>query len=175
MWAEWATEQAANDDRSTGRLVGDAGIGAATEDPMTATMTRTENLAETDVLEPARRRWPGVAMALGLLLVLTAGGLVAAGRSGTVVVPDSALTPFPTVATATSTYQPGHTSGWHVHPGVHSVVVLSGTLTIYDENCVRTDYGPGQTYLGGATPHVARNETLDVLDVAITFVYRRAD
>ena len=89
-------------------------------------------------------------MASGLLLVLTAGVLLATGGSRTAVGPDPALTPFPTVGTATSSYGPGHTSGWHVHPGVHSVVVLSGTLTVYDENCVRTDYGPGQSYLGGA-------------------------
>ena len=139
---------------------------------MTATMTRTERLAPTDVLKPARRRWPTFAMALGLLVVLTAGALLAAGASRTPATPESIITPFPTVGTATSTYERGHTSGWHVHPGVHSVVVLSGTLTIYDENCGRTDYGPGQMYLGGATPHVARNETPDVLDVAITFVYR---
>lgn len=138
---------------------------------MTATMTRTEN-ASTDVVKPARQRWSALVMASGLLLVLTAGGLLAAGGIRTAVKPDSALTPFPTVGTATSSYEPGHTSGWHVHPGVHSVVVLSGTLTIYDDNCVRTDYGPGQSYLGGAMPHVARNETLEVLDVAITFVYR---
>ena len=139
---------------------------------MTATMTRTENLASTDVPKPERRRWPAFAMASGLLLVLTAGGLLAEGGSRIAVEPDAALAPFPTVGTATSSYGPGHTSGWHVHPGVHSVVVISGTLTIYDDNCVRTDYGPGQSYLGGATPHVARNETLEVLDVAITFVYR---
>jgi hypothetical protein len=40
-------------------------------------------------------------------------------------------------------------SGWHVHPGVHSVVVLSGTLTVYDDHCVRTDDRPGEIYLGG--------------------------
>ena len=50
--------------------------------------------------------------------------------------------------------------------------MLSGTLAIYDENCGRTEYGPGQTYLGGATPHLARNEMPDVLHVAVTFVYR---
>lgn len=139
---------------------------------MTATMTRTENLASTDVPKPARRRWSGFVMASGLLLVVTAGGLLGAGGSRTAMEPDSASTQFPAVGTATSAYAPGHTSGWHVHPGVHSVVVLSGTLTIYDDNCVRTDYGPGQSYLGGATPHVARNETLEVVDVAITFIYR---
>ena len=139
---------------------------------MTATMTRTENFASTDVPRPAEHRWPAFLMASGLLLVLAAGGLLAAGGRRTVPAPDSATRPFPSVGTATSSYGPGHTSGWHVHPGVHTVVVLSGTLTIYDDNCVRTDYGPGQSYLGGATPHVARNEALEVLDVAITFVYR---
>ena len=138
---------------------------------MTATMTRTERLVPEDVLKPARRRWPTFAMPLGLLVVLTAGALLATDARGTSS-PEPIVTPFPTVGMATSTYERGHTSGWHVHPGVHSVVVLSGTLTIYDENCGRTDHGPGQTYLGGATPHVARNETPDVVDVAITFVYR---
>ena len=46
---------------------------------------------------------------------------------------------------------------------------MTATMT-RTENLVRTDYGPGQSYLGGATPHVARNEGLE--DVAITFVYR---
>ena len=138
---------------------------------MTATMTHTEN-ASTDVVKLARRRWSAFVMVSGLLLVLIAGGLLATVGSRTAVEPDPALTPFPMVGTVTSSYGPGHTSGWHVHPGVHSVVVLSGTLTIYDDNCIRTDYGPGQSYLGGETPHVARNEMLEVLDVAITFVYR---
>ena len=111
-------------------------------------------------------------MVLGLLLILTAGAARATGGRRTTPVSEPAGTPFPSVGTATNTYQPGHTSGWHVHQGVHSVVVLRGTLTIYDGNCGRTEYGPGQTYLGGATPHVARNETPDVLDVAVTFVYR---
>jgi hypothetical protein len=62
-------------------------------------------------------------------------------------------------------------SGWHVLPGVHSVVVLSGSLTVYDEHCVGTEYGRGQTYLGGSTPHVALDESSDALDVAISFVH----
>jgi quercetin dioxygenase-like cupin family protein len=78
---------------------------------------------------------------------------------------------LPNVGTVSETYEPGHTSGWHVHPGVHSVVVLSGTLTIYDERCVRTAYGPGEIFLGGNAPHLARNEGTDDLNVAITYVY----
>lgn len=128
-------------------------------------------MTTTDPLKPAPRRWPALAIALGLVLVVIAGALLAAGANRTAAAAESTATPFPTVGTATSSYEPGHTSGWHVHPGVHSVVVLSGTLTIYDESCGRTEYGPGQSYLGGATPHVARNEAPVVLDVAITFVY----
>jgi hypothetical protein len=45
-------------------------------------------------------------------------------------------------------------------------------LTIYDEGCGRTDYGPEETYLGGNAPHLARNEGADNLDVAVTYVYR---
>jgi len=54
----------------------------------------------------------------------------------------------------------------------HSVVVLAGALTVYDESCARTDYGPGQSSLGGAFPHGAHNEAPEVVDVAITYVYR---
>lgn len=78
---------------------------------------------------------------------------------------------FPQVGTARLTYAAGHTSGWHVHPGVHSVVVLAGTLTIYDESCRRQEYGPGEMYLGGASPHLARNETAEPLDLAVTSVF----
>lgn len=74
------------------------------------------------------------------------------------------------VSTADLVYEPGHSSGWHVHPGVHSVVVLSGTLSVYDGACRRHDYGPGQTYLGGREPHLARNTGVDAVALAVTYV-----
>ncbi|MDQ3980946.1 MAG: hypothetical protein M3314_15600 [Actinomycetota bacterium] len=138
---------------------------------MTATMTRS---VQGDVGEPipARPRWAVLAMVGGLLLTAGAAAILVASVGRTTGLPAPAAPSFPTVGTSATAYLPGHSSGWHVHPGLHSVVVLSGTLTIYDENCVRTEYGPGHTYLGGSAPHVARNEASDVLDVAITFVYR---
>ncbi len=148
---------------------------------MTATMTDGERVAisRTAVQSErttARRRWPAPAMAGGLLLIVGAIGILVGQRPTTEVrpppVPGVSTAQFPDVDTASDTYIPGHSSGWHVHPGLHSVVVLSGTLTVYDENCVRSEYGPGQTYLGGSTPHIARNEASAVVDVAITFVYR---
>lgn len=72
------------------------------------------------------------------------------------------------------TYPSGHSSGWHAHPGVHSIVVLSGTLTMYDEACGRQEYGAGDSYLGGSRAHLARNEAPEELRVIVTSVYSRA-
>lgn len=142
---------------------------------MTATMTRSEPLVSTGEPGSARGRWPAIAIIFGLLLAAAVAGAVhAIDSSHAARLPEATGSGFPTVGTSTNNYAPGHSSGWHVHPGVHSVVVLSGTLSVYDENCLRTEYAAGQTYLGGAAPHVARNEALDILDVAITFVYSPA-
>ncbi len=149
---------------------------------MTATMTDlpervTPSAAPAAEYERTTRRpaWAVLAMVGGLLVVAASTAPLvmnlaretthAAGAAST-----SAVS-LPTVGTSATTYLPGHSSAWHVHPGVHSVVVLRGTLTIYDEHCVRSEYGPGQVYLGGDAPHLARNDGAESLDVAITFVY----
>ena len=80
-------------------------------------------------------------------------------------------TAFPHVGVARQTCEAGHSSGWHTHPGVHSVVVLSGTLTIYHQDCQRQDYGPGDVYLGGSSPHLARNESGQAVELAVTYVF----
>jgi quercetin dioxygenase-like cupin family protein len=146
---------------------------------MTATMTHGERLAtvslETPTRVPASRvKWPALAIVGGLLLAAAAAALgtqspTDAGPQR--AVPAAPTAPFPTVSTAAVAYPPGHTSGWHVHPGLHSVVVLHGTLAVYDEACVRTEYVPGQTYLGGSAPHLARNEAAEELELAITSIY----
>ena len=153
---------------------------------MTATMTTSRSLGfepEDDVdlpVGPPRRRWAaGLAIVGGLTLLAASAGAALASRpaptprapGAVATVPGDAATPLPNIGTASETYEPGHASGWHVHPGVHSVTVLRGTLTIYDEHCGRTEYGPGETYLGGNAPHLARNEGAADLDVAITYVY----
>ncbi len=129
---------------------------------------------DRDPRSRARPKWPALAVAFGLLFMAAAGASLVSRAHRTVKAPEAAAETFQTIGTSTTSYPPGHTSGWHVHPGVHSVVVLSGTLTVYDERCARTEYGPGQTYLGGSEAHAAHNESPDALDVAITFVYRPA-
>jgi quercetin dioxygenase-like cupin family protein len=69
-------------------------------------------------------------------------------------------------------YAPGQSSGWHTHPGLHLVSILSGKLTVYGPDCQPQTFGPGQPYLGGDRPHVARNETDAPLEMAVTYVAR---
>jgi quercetin dioxygenase-like cupin family protein len=56
---------------------------------------------------------------------------------------------------------PGATFGWHSHPGLTIVTVLSGTLTLYlATDCTHgTNYGPGTSF-SNLPPeiHLARNE-----------------
>ena len=40
-------------------------------------------------------------------------------------------------------FAPGGSNGWRHHPGLVMVMVASGTETLWDENCNKTDYGPG--------------------------------
>ncbi len=40
-------------------------------------------------------------------------------------------------------FAPGSNSGWHHHPGMVMVVVATGSVTLWDEHCRQTTYGPG--------------------------------
>jgi quercetin dioxygenase-like cupin family protein len=119
-------------------------------------------------------RSPLAVAALGLALMgLAATSLVVQLRgSGISPAPRAAIAASqpPHVSTTDLVYEPGHSSGWHVHPGVHSVAVSSGTLTVYDEACRRQDFGPGQTYVGGRDPHMVRNSGDADAVLAVTYV-----
>lgn len=39
-------------------------------------------------------------------------------------------------------FAPGGSSGWHHHPGIVMVVVASGSVTVWNEHCKATMYGP---------------------------------
>jgi quercetin dioxygenase-like cupin family protein len=70
-----------------------------------------------------------------------------------------------------STYQPGQSSSWHRHTGLHAVAVVSGTLTVYGPDCQAHAYGPGEAYVGGQSVHLARNETDQPLEMAVTYLF----
>lgn len=46
----------------------------------------------------------------------------------------------------------GH-NGWHSHPGLVVITLISGSITWYDENCVPTDYKAGDSWVEGSKPH----------------------
>lgn len=121
-----------------------------------------------------RRRRSAFAAAAGALLVATAGANLLARPADGERPPPAVPAVAPQLGTTDGTYEPGHSSGWHVHPGVHAVVVLAGTLTVYDHDCGRQQFGPGQTYVGGDQPHVARNEEADELRFVVTYVFDRS-
>jgi quercetin dioxygenase-like cupin family protein len=59
------------------------------------------------------------------------------------------------------TIAPGGTTGWHMHPGPHLIVVAQGALTYYrgdDSTCTGIQYPAGTTVFDpGFTVHLVRN------------------
>lgn len=132
---------------------------------------------------PSTPRGAGVLAVLGLLFVAVAvwaagAGVPAAVPAQRAPVSLASAIDVPTFRThepdallpTPSSYAPGQSSGWHRHPGLHLVTIVSGTLTAYDRDCTAATYGPGQSYLGGDEPHLARNENEVTLEMAVTYL-----
>ena len=111
-----------------------------------------------------RRNGPARLMAAGgAVMVLAAGlGVGALIGNGAPMAPGVPAVDAAPVATETivveMAYEPGESSGWHVHPINHIVEVRSGELAVYDGACQLRTYGPGETYVGGTQTHLIRNE-----------------
>ena len=143
-----------------------------------------ERTAETAAVEQPERMGPPptpnrmrpvLAMAAGLVLVVAALAVVrlSPAPGGAPAAASSAMTlggPAD-VTVQTATYEPGQSSGWHAHTGMHAVMVLSGTVTFYDSGCQGRAYGPGETYVGGQDVHLARNDTMEPVGMAVTYLF----
>jgi quercetin dioxygenase-like cupin family protein len=68
------------------------------------------------------------------------------------------------VATLQVTFAPGASAGWHFHPGPVFVVIREGTLSVWNEDCVKTTYSPGSTFFeaGRAASLLVKNESATV-------------
>ena len=115
---------------------------------------------------PRREPWSAPLLAVGGLLctVLVAVGLSMGGAPP--ILPDDGP---PEVVVTNGSYEPGGSTGWHVHAGLHSVVVLRGTLTVYDERCGHSRFGPGEVYAGGDRPHLVRNDGGETATYVVTY------
>jgi len=65
-------------------------------------------------------------------------------------------------------YDPGQSSGWHIHPIEHTVLIRSGTLAVYDDACEVRLYGTGETYAGGTQRHLVRNEGAVAVEMTVS-------
>jgi quercetin dioxygenase-like cupin family protein len=54
-------------------------------------------------------------------------------------------------------FAPGGSIGWHSHPGLVTVQVVSGSIQWFDENCIATVYNVGDAWTEGSAPHYFRN------------------
>ena len=129
-----------------------------------------------------RRLSTGVALAVAGALAACAavGGLLAGVSHSTsdavrTVVAVEAVEPTITttergISVVTQVYEPGQSSGWHVHDGVHAVAVLAGVLTVYDDRCRAATFGAGQPYVGGRGLHLVRNESDAPVAMVVTYV-----
>ncbi|HET7743372.1 MAG TPA: cupin domain-containing protein [Gaiellaceae bacterium] len=134
-----------------------------------------------------RHRTGVVAVAAGAILAAAAFSAIAIANTGTstttILAPRSTLsdsvqvnenrikfqTKDPTdLVTQQVTFAPGAYSGWHHHPGVILVLVKTGTVTVWDEDCRKTAYNAGQAFIeGGPEPMQVSNEgSATAVDVA---------
>ena len=119
-------------------------------------------------------KWkPAALVVLGVVAILLAVGVsrVTPGHA-TAPASDSAivLRGPGDVAVVTQAYEPGQTSGWHTHAGLHAVAVLTGELTVYDAECRPQRVVAGKPYVGGRELHLARNETAERVDMVVTYL-----
>jgi quercetin dioxygenase-like cupin family protein len=61
-----------------------------------------------------------------------------------------------TLSTQDASIAAGGQNGWHSHPGMVVVTILSGSITWYDENCNPTDYKAGDSWVEGSQVHAFR-------------------
>ena len=79
-----------------------------------------------------------------------------------------------------NTWQPGGSSGWHTHPGHSLIIITSGTVTEYENDCTPHVYAfvPGQPAPTLVDPgqahghvHIIRNEgTVPATSIAVQLV-----
>ncbi len=125
--------------------------------------------------ERAGRGWLGRVLAIAGALCLGVAWMIASrsGSDGAPAAPPLAASSLATpigVSVYASVYEPGQSSGWHRHEGTHVVTVVSGTLAVYDDDCIRRTYAAGDAYIGGPNPHMARNDGGGPVHMVVTNV-----
>jgi quercetin dioxygenase-like cupin family protein len=61
-----------------------------------------------------------------------------------------------TMSNQDAAYAPGGRNGWHSHPGMVAVTIISGAIQWFNENCEETDYKAGDSWTEGSKLHYFR-------------------
>jgi hypothetical protein len=61
-----------------------------------------------------------------------------------------------TMSSQDAAYGVGGVNGWHSHPGMVAVTLVSGSIQWFDENCKETDYNAGESWTEGSKLHYFR-------------------
>ena len=84
-----------------------------------------------------------------LCLVASVDVLPATGRRNVELETDGPST----VSIQEGAYASGGQNGWHSHPGMVIVTVISGSIVWYDENCNPTTYNASDSWVEGSQLH----------------------
>jgi quercetin dioxygenase-like cupin family protein len=71
------------------------------------------------------------------------------------------------------TFDPGGTTGWHVHPGPVLVIVIAGSVTKYSaDDCTAQTYTTGQAFVenGPTDENMVRNNGSVKAETIVTFI-----
>jgi quercetin dioxygenase-like cupin family protein len=153
----------------------------------TTAVLEREETSERTTEAPERRRSPLGLMAAGIAVIGLAVGLLVTTKGRTeqpaprspaaeatttrAQVPAGLTIQSPgDISVLNMTYEPGQSSGWHSHRGIHAVALVSGQITVYDQSCQAHTYGPGDAYIGGQQLHLVRNEGAEPAVMVVTYV-----
>jgi quercetin dioxygenase-like cupin family protein len=75
-----------------------------------------------------------------------------------------------TVSTQDGSVAPGGQNGWHSHPGMVVVTLISGSITWYDDNCNATNYKAGDSWVEGSQVHAYRVTSTTAIHSMATFI-----
>src|SRR6266481_9679409 len=76
-----------------------------------------------------------------------------------------------TITTQDGSVAAGGHNGWHSHPGMVVVTLISGSITWYDQSCVPTDYKAGDSWAEGSQVHAYRvTSTTSIHTIALFII-----
>jgi len=75
-----------------------------------------------------------------------------------------------TITTQDGSVAAGGHNGWHSHPGMVVVTLISGSITWYDENCVPINYKAGDSWTEGSQIHAYRVTSTTAIHTMALFI-----